>query len=230
MHLILLPAMFIPPMFRKQFFIKYSKQMLKSVGDKGHPCRTPLPISLPSDISSPILTFICCFIQRLLKSLLSFQSTPIFFRIPMSFFLSTLSNAFSRSTNSAYTSLSFSMYLSPIVRINPIASLVPFPFLKPNCYSSNSSSILEGRRRFNILRRIFPVCDILLRVQNSLNFFALFFFSIGSNTVSMNSSAIDFPYQSFCMFTEFPSSLHSNIYPIQWGFHLPLLLSHFSFP
>ncbi|KAJ4430106.1 hypothetical protein ANN_22316 [Periplaneta americana] len=47
------------------------------------------------------------------------------------------------------------MYLSPIVRSSPTASLVPFPFLKPNCYSSNCSSILEYKRRFSIRRRIF---------------------------------------------------------------------------
>ncbi|KAJ4442083.1 hypothetical protein ANN_11949 [Periplaneta americana] len=67
-------------------------------------------------------------------------------------------------------------YLSSIVRNAPITSLIPFHFLKPNCSSSNSSS-----------RRIAEY-DIRLIVLNSLHFLALFFFGIGSNTVSVKSS------------------------------------------
>ncbi|KAJ4438821.1 hypothetical protein ANN_14773 [Periplaneta americana] len=42
------------------------------------------------------------------------------------------------------------LYLSPIGRSSPIASLVPFPFLKPNYSSSNCPSFLEYKRREHI--------------------------------------------------------------------------------
>ncbi|KAJ4447188.1 hypothetical protein ANN_09189 [Periplaneta americana] len=93
----------------------------------------------------------------------------------------------------------YTSYLSPVVCSSPVASLVLFPFLKPNCSSSNCSSILEYKRQFNIRRRIFAECDISLTVLNSLKFLALFFFGIGSNTVSVRrrlvplSSARDNP-------------------------------------
>ncbi|KAJ4437000.1 hypothetical protein ANN_17132 [Periplaneta americana] len=50
------------------------------------------------------------------------------------------------------------MYLSPIVRSSPIASLVPF--MKLNYSSSNCPSILEYKHRFNIRRKFFAECDI----------------------------------------------------------------------
>ncbi|KAJ4449737.1 hypothetical protein ANN_01141 [Periplaneta americana] len=78
-------------------------------------------------------------------------------------------------------------YLSPIVRSSPIASLVLFSFLKPNCSSSNGSSILEYKRPFSNRGRIFAEYDIRLIVLNLLHFMALFFFGIGSNTVSVKS-------------------------------------------
>ena len=149
----------------------------------------PLPISLPSDISSPILTFSRYFIYRDYYLRVSSPSNQPEFSLGFHEFLPVHSvKCFSRSTNTAHISLSFSIYLYPIVRINPIASLVPFLFLKPNCSSSNSSSILESRRRFSIHRIIFAVCDTRLIVLNSLHFFILFFFGIVTNTVSMNSS------------------------------------------
>ncbi|KAJ4442832.1 hypothetical protein ANN_04425 [Periplaneta americana] len=79
-------------------------------------------------------------------------------------------------------------YLPPIVRSTSIASLVPFPFLKPKCSSSNCPSILEYKRRFSIRKRIFAECDIRQIVLNSLYFLALFFFGIESNSVSVKSS------------------------------------------
>ncbi|KAJ4448445.1 hypothetical protein ANN_10461 [Periplaneta americana] len=79
-------------------------------------------------------------------------------------------------------------YLLSTVRSSPIAFIVPFPFLKPNCSSSNCFSILEYKRRFSICRRIFAVCDIRLIVLNSSHFLALFFFGTGSNTAFVKSS------------------------------------------
>ena len=128
----------------------------------------------------------------------------------MSVFQSTLSNAFSRSANTAYTSLYFSIYLSPTVRINQIASLVPLHFLKPNCSSSNSSSILERRRRFIILRRFFAVCDIRLIVLNSLH--SHYFSSVlVVRTSPWILRDIHLSYKSCCIRTEFPSSNSSSI-------------------
>ncbi|KAJ4433626.1 hypothetical protein ANN_15936 [Periplaneta americana] len=88
----------------------------------------------------------------------------------------------------AFVALLELWYLSPIVHSSPIVYLVPFPFLKPNCSSSNCSSILEYKRRFSIRKRIFAECDIRLIVLNSLHYLALFFFGIGINTVSIKSS------------------------------------------
>ncbi|KAJ4442668.1 hypothetical protein ANN_04257 [Periplaneta americana] len=60
--------------------------------------------------------------------------------------------------------------LSPIVRSSPIASLVPFPFLKPNC-----SSILQYKHRFNIRRKIFAERDIRFDSSELVTFLGIIF-------------------------------------------------------
>src|SRR5664279_1781538 len=56
----------------------------------------------------------------------------------------TLSNAFSRSTKAIHRSLFFSKNLSWICLTINIASVVPFPDLKPNCISLIDTSLLNN--------------------------------------------------------------------------------------
>jgi len=69
--------------------------MLNSSGDKGHPRRTPCPMTQQPDSSPSILTTALCPKYNFAIKFLYLQSTPISFNIHIIFLQSTLSNAFS---------------------------------------------------------------------------------------------------------------------------------------
>ena len=112
--------------------VRHSLYKLNRIGDKQHPCRTPLPICtlLVSPWSSRSLTF--CSMYNLLINLLSRQSMPILFRICINLIQFTQSNAFCQSMKQTHSSSSISKVCSAIILIIPIASLVPFLLLNPN--------------------------------------------------------------------------------------------------
>ena len=112
--------------------VRHSLYKLNRIGDKQHPCLTPIPIcTLPvSPRSSRTLTVWSMY--NLLISLLSRQSIPVLFRICVDLVQFTRSNAFCQSMKQHTVHLSVSKVHSDIILIIPIASLVPFPLLNPN--------------------------------------------------------------------------------------------------
>ena len=107
--------------------VRHSLYKLNRIGDKQHPCRTPLPICtlLVSPRSSHTLIF--CSMYNLLINLLSRQSMPVRFRICINLVQFTRLNAFCQAMKQTHSSTSISKVRSAIIFIVPVASLVPFP-------------------------------------------------------------------------------------------------------
>src|SRR6218665_4047840 len=135
----------------------------------------------------PTLIMVSCCKYRLLISLLSLQSIPIFFKICHSFVHFTLSKAFSKSSKYMNNSLSCSKLLSHSIRITPIASLVPQPFLNPNWFFPRNSPALAVIVLVRIFRTIFEACGIRLIVLKYPHSVAFSFFSIGTTTDLLKS-------------------------------------------
>ena len=106
-----------------------------------HPCLTPLPMST--------LSLEAQF--YLIMSRRSLQLTSIF----LSFSGSLLQLSFCQSMKHKHISFLMPSTLSDIIRINPIASLVPLPFRNTNYSSSITSAIL-----FSIISPSFPICIV----------------------------------------------------------------------
>ena len=106
--------------------------------------------------SSRTLTFWSMY--NLLINLLSHQSIPVLFRICINLVQFTRSNAFCQSMKQIHSSSSTSIVRSAIIRIIPIASLVPYPLLNPNWSSPSTSSIFLSILLLIILAIIFAVC------------------------------------------------------------------------
>src|SRR6218665_3551825 len=102
--------------------------MLKSIGESGHPCRTPLPITPSSEHSPSILNLTFWPMYKFPLSLLSFQSTPILLSAFMSFFQSTLSKAF-RNLQSIHKCFAHAVDFFPSACVVlQLHLLCPFPF------------------------------------------------------------------------------------------------------
>ena len=103
--------------------VRHSLYKLNRIGDKQHPCLTPLPICtlLVSPRSSRILTFWSMY--NLLINLLSRQSIPVLFRICINLVQFTRSNAFCEAMKQIRSSSSISKVHSAIILIIPIASI-----------------------------------------------------------------------------------------------------------
>jgi len=112
--------------------VRHSLYKLNRIGDKQHPCRTPLPICtlLVSPRSSRTLTLWSMY--NLLINLLSRQSIPILFRICINLVQFKRSNTFCQSMKQTHSPSSISKVRSHIILTIPVASLVPFPLLNPN--------------------------------------------------------------------------------------------------
>ena len=97
--------------------VRQSLYKLNIIGDKQHPCLTPLPIYtlLASPRSSRTLTF--CSMYNLLINLVSRQSMPILFRICINLVQFTLSTAFCQSMKQTRSSSSISKVHSAIIYI-----------------------------------------------------------------------------------------------------------------
>jgi hypothetical protein len=157
-------------------FVSHSFYNLKRIGDKQHPCLTPLPVFtlLISPRFSRTLTTWARY--KLLTNLLSRQLMPGPFRICINLVQLTLSNAFCQSMKQTHSSASISKVRSDIILSIPITSLVlPFPLLNPNWSSPSTSSICLSIL-LSIFATIFAVCAIRLIVRWSLHFVAYGFF------------------------------------------------------
>jgi hypothetical protein len=88
--------------------VRHSLYKLNKIGDKQHPCRTPLPICtlLVSPLSSHTLTFWSMY--NLLINLLSHQSIAAPFSICINLVQFTQSNAFCQSMKQTHSSSSIS--------------------------------------------------------------------------------------------------------------------------
>jgi len=156
--------------------VRYSLYKLNRIGDKQHPCLTPLPIFtlLISPQFSRTLTLWAMY--KLLINLLSCQSIPIFFIICINLVQLTRSNAFCQSMKQTLSSSSISKVRSYIILSIPSASLVSFSLLNPNWSSPSTSSISFSNLLLSIFATIFAVCAIRLNVRWSLHFVACGFF------------------------------------------------------
>jgi len=112
--------------------VRHSLYKLNRIGDKQHPCLTPLPVFtlLVSSRFSQTLTHWAMY--KLLINLLSRQSIPVSLRICINLVHLTRTNAFCQSMKQIISSSSISRVRSDIILSIPIASLVPFPLLNPN--------------------------------------------------------------------------------------------------
>ncbi|XKL59134.1 hypothetical protein PGB90_000150 [Kerria lacca] len=158
------PCILTPDLLSFISSITFSINKLKRIGDRLQPCLTPSRI-----LASPILssTFISafCSLYRFYITLLSLYFTPISFNILNNLAHSTLSNAFSRSTNATYVSSPFFSLFSNTSLKQKIASLVPLPLLNPNWSSPTLSSILPCILLCNILVKSLDACGNKLIVQ-----------------------------------------------------------------
>src|SRR6218665_2077765 len=160
---------------------------------------------MPAGLVSPFPTLImasCCK-YRLFISLLSLQSTPIFFSRCHSFVHFTLSKAFSKSTKHMNSSLSCSKLLSRSIRITPIASLVPQPLVNPNWFFPRNSSAFAVILLVRIFRTTFEACGIRLIVLKSPHSIAFAFLSIGTTTDLLKSSGHS-PFSYVCISVQAP--------------------------
>ena len=174
---IICPPMLKSPSPSRASLVRHSLYKLNRIGDKQHPCLTPLPICtlLVSPWSSRTLTLWSMY--YLLINLLSRQSIPVLFKICINLVQFTRSNAFCQSMKQTHSSSSISKVRSAIILIIPIASLVPFPLLNPNWSSPSTASIFLSNLLLNIFAIIFTVYAIRLIVRWSLHFVASVFFS-----------------------------------------------------
>ncbi|XKL68336.1 hypothetical protein PGB90_003827 [Kerria lacca] len=150
------PCILTPDLLSFISSITFSINKLKRIGDR-LPCLNPFRI-----LASPILssTFIStfCSLYRFHITLLSLYFTPISFNILNNLVLSTLSNAFSKSSNATYVSSPFFSLFSNTSLKHKIASLVPLPLLNPNWSSPTLSSILPCILLYTILVKILDAC------------------------------------------------------------------------
>ena len=105
---IIFPPMLKSPSPSRASLVRHSLYKLNRIGDKQHPCRTPLRIStlLVSPRFNRTLTFYS--MCSLLINLLSHQSMPIIFRICINLVQFTRSNAFCQSMKQTHSSSSIS--------------------------------------------------------------------------------------------------------------------------
>ena len=153
----------------KASLVRHLLYKLNRIGDKQHPCLTPLPIFtlLVSPWFSCTLTLWTMY--RLLINLLSHQSIPVSFSICINLVQWTRSNAFCQSMKQTLSSSSISKAHSDIVLSIPIASLVPFPLLNPNWSSPSTSSIFFSILLLSIFAAIFTVWHIMMKILQCYN-------------------------------------------------------------
>ena len=155
--------MICPPILKspnpsRASLVRHSLYKLNRIGDKQHPCLTPLPIFtllVPPHFSC-ILTLWALY--NLLMNFLSRQSIPVTFRICINLVQLTRSNAFCQSMKQTHSSASISRIHSAIILSTSIASLVPFPLLNPNWSSPSTFSIFLSIPLLSIFATIFAVC------------------------------------------------------------------------
>ncbi|XKL60139.1 hypothetical protein PGB90_001155 [Kerria lacca] len=120
-------------------------------------CLTPFQILASSILSSTFISAFCS-LYRSHITLLYLYFTPISFNVLNNLAHSTLSIAFSRSTNTTYVSSPFFSLFSNISLKDKTASLVSLPLLNPNCCSPTLSSILPYILLCTILVKILDAC------------------------------------------------------------------------
>ena len=125
--------MIFPPILKTQnpfraSLVNHSLYTLNGIGEKQHPCLTPLPnfTLLVSPRFSRTLTLWAMY--KLLINLLSHQSIPVPFRICTNLVHLTQSNTFCQSMKQTHSSSSISKVCSDIILSIPIASKFLFLF------------------------------------------------------------------------------------------------------
>jgi len=128
--------MICPPILKspnpsRATLVRHSLYKLNRIGDKQHPCLTPLPIF--TLFVSPWFshTLKLWAMYKLLINLLSRQSIPVPFRICINLVQLTQSNVFCQSMKQEHRSTTIYKVRSDITLSIPNASLVPFPLLNP---------------------------------------------------------------------------------------------------
>jgi len=121
---IICPPKLKSPSPSKASLVRHSLYKLNRIGDKQHPCLTPLPICtlLVSPQCSHTLTLWSTY--NLLINLLSRQSIPILFRICINFVQFTRSNAFCQSMKQTHSSSSISKVCSAVILVSLLLSLL----------------------------------------------------------------------------------------------------------
>ena len=136
--------MICPPILKnpnpsKASLVRYSLYKLNRIGDNQHPCLTPLPIFtlLVSSRFSRTLTHWALY--KLLISLLSRHSIPVYFRICINLVQLTRSNAFWQSMKQTLSSSSISKVHSDII------------LCIPSSFSSSKSKLMFSEYILNFL-------------------------------------------------------------------------------
>ena len=126
------PLILKSPRPSRASLVRHSLYTLNRIGDKQHPCLTPLPhfTLLVSPRFSRTLTLWAMY--KLLINLLSRQSIPVTFRICINLVQVTRSKAFCQSMKQRHSYTSNSKVRSDSILIPPTESLVPFPLLNRN--------------------------------------------------------------------------------------------------
>jgi len=148
--------MIFPPILKspnpsRASLVRHSLYKLNRIGDKQHPCLTPLPIFtlLVAPRFSRTLTFWTMY--KLPINLLSRRWIPVLFRICICLVHLTRSHTFCQSMKQTHSSSSISKVRSDIILSKPVGSLVPFSLLNPNWYSPSTSSIFFSVLLLSIL-------------------------------------------------------------------------------
>ena len=159
--------MICPPILKspnpsRASLVRYSLYKVNRIGNKHHPCLTPLPVFtlLVSPLPSFCLTLWSMY--NLLTNLLSHQLITVTFRIYIYLVQLPWSNAFCQYMNQVHNSSSMSKVHSDIILGIPVASLFPFPLLNRNWSSPSTYSIFLSNLLLSIIATILAVCAMML--------------------------------------------------------------------
>ena len=149
--------------------------LLNRLGDKQHPCLTPLPILSIHVLLWSSYTWTLWSTYSLLNCLLLHQLISLFCGIYINFIHFTRLDAFSKAITQIHGSY-MSEVCSDFLLNSPVASLAPVHLLHPNWSFPITPSIFFSLLLPGILITVFAAWAVRLMAQCSLHFAAFGFF------------------------------------------------------
>jgi len=147
--------------------------LLNRLGEKQHPCLTPLPILSIHVTLWPGCTWTLWSTYSLLNNILLHQLIPLFCRIYINFIHFTWSDTISKAIKQVHGSSYTSEVCFDVLLNIPAASLAPIHFLHPNSSFPVTPSIFFSILLPSILITVFAAWAVRLMAQYSLHFAAL---------------------------------------------------------